>query len=358
MRSAAVFKIFSLAFFSLTSLAYGQDLTQGPPDLATLRRLQFLQAEGKTHGPISRLEALAKTWTLDTKVRVGTYGIDLSHYETDPCSVDLSKLPTYGLRYAYLETTRGLKTFNSVLQAWTQLASLHASKTLFRGAYHFLMPLNPDGTGNATDQANTFLQSIGAVGNNKPIELPPIVDIEPTNTPVTPGTDEYKACKRLTTDTSTGKQYCDMWYKMNQTDIVTMAVQWADTVRTATGQNVIVYSSPGAWDQVIGPSPNGKPLLGGRAIWLARYTSGGPTKPPNWPPGSWNAAANMPTLLDNTPYPSPVYNVPDFWQFSRTGSLTSDPFKCANKGDDPMGKLDFSFVPVTGTQFETVFGVQ
>jgi hypothetical protein len=382
MRIETVIGAIVFVLLGSVLVARSEDLTKGPPNLTALQGLRLKDSGISETAEIER--ALASTWPLNTE-RAGTYGIDLSHYETQPCKIDLQKLTTYGLRFAYLETTRGIKAYTSVSKVWALLEPMHRAKTLFRGAYHFLLPnaILTDEKGNSlhlnpTDpsaQTDAFLKSIGATDGKSVAELAPVLDIEPTGTPVDPNSDDWNKCpvtpvnrRSTTTSGNTTTYYCDMWYKVTDPkDIVTLAMNWIGVVKKATGKDVTVYSSPGAWDQVVGGSPTRKSLLNGRAIWLAHYTSGppGPDEPTGqyWSPSDWNAALKMPTLLDGTPYPSGGYNVPNFWQFSKTGTFagtatgiaSSGPFSCDSNSDNPLGKLDFSFVPLNETQFESVF---
>ena len=241
-----------LALFA-SSAALGEDLIQGPPNLDAMRRLRALESTLTPSDALESVEsrvtpaappAAAHHWTLTPEIAdnsTGTFGIDFSRYETNDCKLDWSKVTAMKLRYVHLETTRGETPFPTVVKAWNELEPLHASKTLFRGAYHFLLP-NDDLSTDATKQANAFLTSIGAVGGNKPVQLPPIVDIEPTKTPIKPGTAEYDKCQRRTTDDDGKQHYCDMWYKMKPKDIVTLALDWANKVKQATGLEVMVYS--------------------------------------------------------------------------------------------------------------------
>lgn len=345
-------------------VAHGQDLT-GPPNLDALRRLRALESILTPSDALEPAEsrvtpaappAAAHHWTLTPEIAdhsTGTFGIDFSRYETNDCKLDWSKVAAMKLRYVHLETTRGETPFPTIVKAWNELEPLHASKTLFRGAYHFLLP-NDDLSTDATKQANAFLTSIGAVGGKKPVQLPPIVDIEPTKTLITPGTAEYNKCERRTTDGA--QQYCDMWYKMKPKDIVTLALDWANKVKEATGLEAMVYSGIGAWSQVIGTS--GHPLSNGRAIWMSRYTpDGSPQKGSTWGSGDWNAQWGMPVLIDGVPYPDPTYIVPHFWQFTESGSVSIHPLTCATEPGSFVGKLDLSYIPVKGAQFEAVFGI-
>jgi Glycosyl hydrolases family 25 len=362
MRAAAICKVFCLTFFSLTSFAYSQDRTQGPPDAAAMKRLRFREAAGPPGGPFAAVLTPPATWTLDTTYRTGTYGIDFSYYETDGCKVDWQALARFGLRYVYLETSTGVKAPPSVLAAWQQLASLHASKTLFRGAYHFLYPnflVIANSTPKDTDasvQAKTFWQNIGVVPGQKPAQLAPIIDMEPTKTRVDPNSADWADCPQDSREIDNGKNYCDMWYKMEKQDIATFAQDWIGKVEQATSQHVTIYTNANWWQSRLGPS--GDALLKNRAIWISRYPqSGRPDYVSSWTGQGGNPTLGMPPLPSMISYPSP-YNTADFWQFAASGTLSSDPFTCSNPSDDPKGNLDFSFVPISGTQFETVFGVQ
>jgi GH25 family lysozyme M1 (1,4-beta-N-acetylmuramidase) len=363
MQIARIVGAVPLAFVCFAATA--QEESQGPPDLGALRRLRSLESVETAERPAAPQAPLsteaaprAKGWTLTPEiagVSKGTFGIDLSHYETNNCNIDWRKLAGIGLRYVYLELTQGNTSYASVIRSWKQLDQLHRSSQLFRGAYHFLLPNEDLGT-DATSQANVFLAATGAVGGTKVAELPPIIDIEPTKTPVKEASGEFTDCKRLSSDGNPPKYYCDMWYKMKPKGIVTLALNWIKSVKQATGQDVIVYSSPGAWAQVVGS--DGQALAKDRAIWIARYSSdGSPGKDPRWFGDTWNSAWSMPKLFGGASYPSPIYNVPDFWQFSETGRLSENPITCSGMTDSFDGALDLNFIPVRDAQFKAVFGI-
>jgi GH25 family lysozyme M1 (1,4-beta-N-acetylmuramidase) len=354
--------------------ARAQDLA--PPDLLALRQLRALDAVQRPAGAEIRsnalVEAEALIWTLGpgaTKSSNGTFGIDVSHYETEGCKIDWPAVASLGLRFVYVEVSHGVddpNKFPSILKNWQQLEAMHAKGTLYRGAYHFLYP-NEDLSTDATKQVSNFLGAIGAGAGKKPIELPPIVDIEPTHTPVKKGGEEYAHCpaNRLTSLNEAGKSpayYCDMWYKManRPKDIIALAQNFAEATGRATAQSVIVYSGPGAWDQVIGANAAiARPLLQNRAIWISRYTtSGSPQKDPRWKPADWNGAWSMPALFAGVSYPGPpTYSAPDFWQFTETGTLSVNPFTCTGDDKPNQGHLDLNYIPVRDGQFEKAFGI-
>lgn len=364
MRKSALAMALPVAIFFSVSVGYAQDQGEGPADLNALRRLRLLEVEERLVSANATVSAATlphiNAWILSptiAKNAKGTFGIDLSHYETNNCTIKWPTVAAMGLRYAYLEVTQGENSYVSVVQNWKQLELLHAAKTLFRGAYHFLLP-NADLGTDASAQANNFLAAIDAVSNRTPIELPPVLDIEPTKTMIAPGSAEYNSCKRRTSDGNPPTHYyCDMWYKMKPQDIVALALSWTQAVERATGQRVIIYSSPGAWSQVVGASGNA--LAAERAIWIARYpSSGGPDKDPNWSQASWDGRWNMPALFGGAHYPSPVFNTPDFWQFSETGTLSVNPISCPSRGNPFASDLDFSYIPVKDGQFEAAFGIR
>jgi GH25 family lysozyme M1 (1,4-beta-N-acetylmuramidase) len=347
-----------VAFPLSTSFVCAQEQGRDASDLDAVRTLRAKEArEGQivAFAPAPQ----AKIWTLSPDIAAasrGTFGIDISHYEIDGCTINNQAVAQLGLRYIYLEVTRGTGApDNQVVDEWNKLESFHADKTLFRGAYHFLLPTDDLGV-DASAQANNFLKAIGATSAHNPSQLPPVLDIEPTHTPVTQGSAEYNACTRRQQDGE--KYYCDMWYKVKDLqDIATLASNWVSAVEHVTRRDVIIYSSPGAWNKVIGKA-DVRQLLRNRAIWIARYSSdGAPQKDPSWSTASWNSTWNMPTLLGDASYPSQIYKVPNFWQFTETGRLSQNPFSCQGEVDPFAGKLDFSFMPVRGAEFETAFGI-
>ena len=138
----------------------------------------------------------------------GSFGLDLSHYTFDiknsdtkcssadgyedpacSCTVDWTQIKNHGLRYVYSKASDGRGSDLSFRRVWSELEYHHRTKKIFRGAYHFLRP-----TVDADVQADTFLRAIGAVDGKKPLQLPPVLDIEWSNKRVLPGTVEFMRC--------------------------------------------------------------------------------------------------------------------------------------------------------------------
>lgn len=174
-------------------------------------------------------------------------------------------------------TSAGAGTDLSFKRVWSDLEQKHASKVFFRGAYHFLRP----GV-DANAQANAFLKAIGATEGRRPAQLPPALDIEWSNKRIFPGTKEFNECPvARRTKNDEGKYFCDMWYRVNPSDIASMAKTWIDRVEAATGRPVIVYTNPTAWWNVV-MTPAEDRLLSTRGVWTSRYTSVGPLYDQKW----------------------------------------------------------------------------
>ncbi|KJC33301.1 hypothetical protein UB31_04750 [Bradyrhizobium sp. LTSP849] len=316
----------------------------------------------------------------------GTFGFDLSHYEIDvdgsppecrtdrqlynssskcSCTVDWQKLAQQGLRYVYYEHTVGGKPADfSAGKVWAELESLHRSRKLFRGAYHFLMP-NPPGVpaGDATVQAEYFLQSVGAIDGHKPEQLSPVLDMEGTHTAVKVDSDEFKQCPEgylRKSDDNPPKYTCDMWYKVKREDIAALARDWISRVEKATGKKVIIYTNTDDWwDLVMTPTKAGEDLIKNHPIWIARYTKTGPEHNSSW--GGSGVKWGMPPLPADATYPDKAYDIAHFWQFTESGKLRFEDGSTGNgitcNRNTSSKTIDFSYVPVAGDAFEKLFGV-
>jgi GH25 family lysozyme M1 (1,4-beta-N-acetylmuramidase) len=335
-------------------------------------------------GPV----AAAAPYTLtaaDRQKFKGSFGVDLSHYTFDidnsppscrtpqgyldkkcSCTMDWKALSDNGLLYVYSKASDADSADLSFARVWSELKFRHEAKTLFRGAYHFLRP----GV-SAEIQAKTFLAAVGAVDGKKPAQLPPTLDIEWTNKRVMLNSPEYNACpsnRRLYVRGRTpdkDRYYCDMWYKVQASEIAAMARTWIDLVEKATGQRVIVYTNPtGWWNPFM--KEYGLDLMTRQAVWTSRYTSDGPQYDQ-----AWNAEADnkgerqrrtekwgMAPLPVGAMYPNPdlnVYDIPHFWQFSENGYLPSNVLTC--NGALKRKEMDMNWLPVNKADYPKLFGV-
>jgi GH25 family lysozyme M1 (1,4-beta-N-acetylmuramidase) len=230
------------------------------------------------------------------------------------------------------------------------MAAKHASKVLFRGAYHFLRP----GI-DAKTQADAFLAAIGATETKKADQLPPGLDIEWSNKRIIPDTPAFKACPAdRRTQSDDGHFYCDMWYTKSAGEIVKLANEWIDHVSKATGRPVIIYTNPTAWwNAVMGTA--GDSLSRTQAIWTSRYTGRGPAYNPKWTKEGGSPEWKMAPLPHGASYPTAKYTTAHFWQFSENGLLSAKAFTCAGKLESRS--MDMNWLPVSAADFRTLFGV-
>jgi GH25 family lysozyme M1 (1,4-beta-N-acetylmuramidase) len=300
----------------------------------------------------------------------GTFGVDLSHYSFDTknngsiskcstpdgyndpecsCAIDWKALSDNGLVYVYSKASDATWPDLSFPRSWSQLEPRHASKTLFRGAYHFLRP-NVDGN----KQADAFLNAIGATDGRKPAQLPPVVDMEWSNKKIVQGTPEYNACPatRRQYDKDNKRWLCDMWYQMSAAEIAATARTYTERVQKATGRPVIIYTNPGWWNQVMARA--GDPMLK-QAIWTSRYTAKGPKYDSDWNDESGGLKWGMAPLPKGDSYPQDKYSVANFWQFTDNGVLPSKVLTC--RGTAELRGEDMNWLPVDRGDFATLFGV-
>jgi hypothetical protein len=370
MRTSITIALTCAAILTVGTTAGADDQPQLSRD--AFKRLRALEQVSRPHNALAISDTAAappeQSWTIgpdDTNNSPGTFGIDISHHDTDNgCQFIWQTLVDVGLRFVYDEVTSGAAvTSPSVVTAWNALESWHAAKKLFRGAYHFLRPNSDLGT-DATAQVTAFVGAIGAINGKVPIELPAVVDIEQTKTPVTLGSDQYNKCKAagyISHDSGSNVYTCDDWYTYitanKRQNIVALAQDFATKVSQATHQEVLIYSGIGAWDEVMGTNAGVyQPLLTGRDIWMSRYPKDGKNdRDPGWPANAWNATWKMPTMFAGAPYPrGPIYDKPDFWQFAQFGNMSANPSTCSDFKDN----MDLNYIPVRGAQFEKVFGIQ
>jgi GH25 family lysozyme M1 (1,4-beta-N-acetylmuramidase) len=302
----------------------------------------------------------------------GTFGVDLSHYSFDlssnsppkcktqagfddpdcSCSINWQTVIDNGLQFVYLKATDGSGIDLSFATKWKDLEAPHQSKTLFRGAYHFLRP----GI-DARTQADVFLKAVGAVDGNKPAQMPPVLDIEWASKSITPGTPEFDACpanRRLVIDADKGKYQCDTWYRTSSKDIAALAAKWIELVETATGRPVIIYTNAGAWWDP-NMDANGKDLIKKQAVWLSRYLAYGPNYSQGWTVYGGSPKWKMPPLPKPGSYSPDTYSVANFWQFTESGGVKPNLYTCS--GQSKFATMDLNWMPVSGTEFQTLFGV-
>lgn len=335
-----------------------QAVTQDEVDPASVRQA-WIAGEG---GPI----AAAPPYTLTASERAkfgGTFGIDLSHYSFDianadpvcrsssgylqkdcSCTIDWDKLASAGITYVYTKASDGTSIDPSLQKVWPALENMHTSRKLFRGAYHFLRP----GL-SAMEQAQTFLQAIGATTGQPPLQLQPVLDIEWSNRRIVPGTTEFGSCPASRrTKTEGGTYYCDMWYTMSSAEIAAAAAEWIRIVEERTHLTVAIYTNPSAWwDRVISPADDG--LLKGRPVWTSRYTNAGPSYVSAWTAQNGSAKWKMAPLPRGASYAQDAYTIPHFWQFTEAGHVADVDFVC--RGHSEHRAVDLNWIPLSPDKY-------
>ena len=316
--------------------------------------------------PTNPLIAAARyTLTKEDRARFkGSFGVDLSHYTFDlkngdckngydnpkcSCTIDWKTLADNGVLYVYSKASDATLPDPSFPRVWSDLEMWHASKKLFRGAYHFLRP-NVD----AAKQADAFLKAIGADSGVAISQLPPVVDMEWSNKKIVPNTPAFKACPaaRRQYDKDNKRWLCDMWYQMSSAEIVAAAKTWIDRVQKVTGRPVIIYTNPGWWNQAL---PGVGNQLFRQAIWTSRYTAKGPAYDSKWNNESGGKKWGMAPLPKGTSYPQDKYSIANFWQFTDNGIFPSIALTC--RGQPELRGEDMNWLPVGVNEFTKLFGV-
>jgi GH25 family lysozyme M1 (1,4-beta-N-acetylmuramidase) len=297
----------------------------------------------------------------------GVFGINFSHWDFDirgdncdtqgayntarcSCSIDWNAIVNHGLRFAYFKASDGDDVDLAFARNWSQTQKLHAAGRLYRGAYHFFQPdVDPD------TQAEVFLKAIGATGNTRPQQLPPVLDIEWAYRRVEEGSDDFKACpKYRLKQLPSGRYRCDSWHKISPPDIVKKAQRWISIVEKATGRPVIIYTNViGWWNPNIGAA--GTPLTGRQAIWLSAYPPAGPQYDEKWTNMNGSKRWSMPPLPIGASYKPDRYDVAHFWQFTESGRVPDMVYTC--NGRRVAKDMELNWVPVDAGQFPKLFGV-
>lgn len=201
-------------------------------------------------------------------------GIDVSHIQGN---IDWSKVAGAGKDFAFIKASQGIGYHDSrFAQNWVEARD--AGLTV--GAYHFIT------ADDAAAQAQNYLRAIqGVNGGNTtfgPGILPAVLDVEAMKGPA----EENAAIVRI----------------------------WLTTVSQATGQQAIVYTSPGWWEGAVAPAMPRPGCL----FWLAEYEVSAPKLPTG--------------VLDWT-----------FWQIIASGKCagvsTPVDLDCFNGGPDELAAL-------------------
>jgi len=183
-------------------------------------------------------------------------GIDVSIWEP---VIDWDTVREHDIRFVFIKASQ--KDFTDPLFDSHWAGAKQAG--ILRGAYHFLDP-SVDGR----QQANTFLSKVKLEAG----DLPPVLDLEEVKTNTSKGSKNSKPVV------------------IPNSQIIACAAAWLTEVKSRSGRDPIIYSSPYFLKDRLA-TPNGQPPFwaANHKLWLANYLNheigenDQPFQPPGWP---------------------------------------------------------------------------
>ena len=173
---------------------------------------------------------------------VQTPGLDVSSYQGN---VNWTATRNAGARFAYIKATQGT-TYTNPYFAQQYNGSYHAG--IIRGAYHFATPNTSSGSAQAT-----YFVNHGGGWSNDGKTLPPALDLE------------YNP-------------YGSACYGKTHGQMVAWIRDFANTVKSRTGRDMVFYTSTSWWTLCTGN--NGS--FGNNPLWIPRYGSSVGALPAGW----------------------------------------------------------------------------
>lgn len=213
------------------------------------------------------------------------FGIDVSGWVAGP---DWGAVSNQGVKFVFVKASENTSADLKFSQHWQGSKNVG----MLRGAYHFFHPE----ANNSTQQANAFIQAVGADKG----ELPPILDLEqiyvngnPISLPV-------------------------------GNAMLALIKQWLDPVESAFGRKPMIYASAFFLNQ---QGVNASWLIN-YPLWVAQYP---------YVPGTSAEYSNlqtMPTPISGMPQQPASFQPWTFWQYSSKGQLA---------GFAPSQLVDFNY---------------
>lgn len=184
------------------------------------------------------------------RAAVSTPGLDVG---TSQHTLNWSRLPS-DVRWVYIKTTEG-GTWQS--PDFNPQYSTATRRGLIRGGYHFAIPSS---TTSAAGQAR-FFATHGGGWSRDGRTLPGALDLE--DYPLVNGRQRYPHC-----------------YGLSQRAMVAWIQSFANTYRSLTGRDAVIYTNPGWWTSCTG---NTRAFSRTNPLWLARWASTPGALPGGWP---------------------------------------------------------------------------
>jgi GH25 family lysozyme M1 (1,4-beta-N-acetylmuramidase) len=213
------------------------------------------------------------------------FGIDISGWVEAP---DWSIVSNQGVKFIFVKASENTSADPKFSQHWQGSKSVG----MLRGAYHFFHPE----ANNSAQQANTFIQAVGADKG----ELPPVLDLEQV----------YVNGRPIALPTGDA--------------MLAVMKQWLDPVESAFGRKPMIYASAFFLNQ----QGVNAPWLSNYPLWVAQYP---------YAPGTnaeYSNASVTPTPTSGMPQQPAGFQPWVIWQYSSKGQLAGFP---------PSQLLDFNY---------------
>lgn len=213
------------------------------------------------------------------------FGIDISGWVASP---DWGAVSNQGVKFVFVKASENTFADAKFSQHWQGSKSVG----MLRGAYHFFHPE----ANNSAQQANTFIQTVGADKG----ELPPVLDLEQVYVNGNPISMPSGAA------------------------MLALIKQWLDPIESAFGRKPMIYASAFFLNQ----QGINAAWLNNYPLWVAQYP---------YAPGTnveYTSASTMPTPTSGMPQQPAGFLPWTFWQYSSKGQLTGFP---------PSQLLDFNY---------------
>lgn len=173
-----------------------------------------------------------------------TQGMDVSSYQQN---VDWNTAAANGAQFAYVKASEGTGYLNPFFSS--QYGGAYQAG-LVRGAYHFALP----NQANGTDQANYFINNGGAwIADGR--TLPPMLDIE---------YNPYAG---------------NVCYDLTPGQMSSWIADFSNTVYSRTGRYPMIYSTAAWWNLCTGNNPN---FGSTNPLFIANYSTSPGPMPAGW----------------------------------------------------------------------------
>ncbi len=168
----------------------------------------------------------------------GLPGVDVSHYQG---SINWGSVHNAGIKFAYIKATEGTTVIDSAFG--TNYTGAYNANVI-RGAYHFARPASSGGAAQAT-----YFVAHGGAWSADNLTLPGALDLE-------------ASCSGI-----------------SQASMVSWIHDFANTYKSKTGRDVVLYTTRSWWSTCTG----GSTAFGSsNPMWVANWGVSSPAMPAGW----------------------------------------------------------------------------